>query len=337
MNALVLLMGLSVGISAAAAPTVSQSPTLWAEMTRRHNSLGAMSQQSPVIRDFAAELAAMRQRAHKSVSAGQIKKLERDFRAWERRLDAHLNVVTLISQRMVQGRAGHVTAEQAAAFNAPKLPARPSVAVARPLSMQALYFGDFADNSRQSAAPAQPTFAGRAMRPAQPVYNAPARSLTPDGIVVPLSQTAAVEDANPLARLRRALLRRWGARVSATIDALLVKGKSHGLDHFLIAAITDRESGGRYWVASNAKEPARGAMQVKPTTAREVGVYGDLYDPMTGVEAGVRRFKQMFRKFGDLTLALAHYYSGPNSKKPSIQYAHDVLRRAEDIRRATEA
>lgn len=53
-----------------------------------------------------------------------------------------------------------------------------------------------------------------------------------------------------------------------------------GVNPALVHAIINVESTGRCHASSSAN--ARGAMQVKPATARSVGVYGNLHDCRTG-------------------------------------------------------
>jgi len=146
----------------------------------------------------------------------------------------------------------------------------------------------------------------------------------------PQPQLASMPGAGLLDGLARVLTGRWGQRAAPTIAAVTAKARQHGIETALLAAITDKESTGRYWIRSKAN--AQGAMQVKPGTAADVGVHGNLYDPMTGVEAGARYFKRLLARFGDPTSALAHYYSGENSRKPNWAYAQDVLRRYRQIR-----
>jgi Transglycosylase SLT domain len=69
-------------------------------------------------------------------------------------------------------------------------------------------------------------------------------------------------------------------------EIVRAKAEALGVPVRLALAITRYESGGRCRMRGRAGE--RGAMQVLPQTAQQVGVSGNLYDCATGIEAGVR-------------------------------------------------
>ncbi len=76
---------------------------------------------------------------------------------------------------------------------------------------------------------------------------------------------------------------------------------------------------------------AMGLMQLKPETAREVGVKNP-FSPKENIEGGVRYLKKLLYRFGgDLKQALAAYYAGPkvvqtNIDRPDIKaYVEKVL------------
>lgn len=82
----------------------------------------------------------------------------------------------------------------------------------------------------------------------------------------------------------------------------------YNVDPALIKAIIMAESG--YNPRAVSKKGAIGLMQLMPRTARELGVK-ELFDPEDNVEAGVRYFKRLLRRFGgDVRLALAAYNAG---------------------------
>ena len=59
-----------------------------------------------------------------------------------------------------------------------------------------------------------------------------------------------------------------------------------------------------------SKAGAIGLMQLMPTTARALGVE-DIFNPEQNINAGVRYFKQMLKRFhGNTALALAAYNAG---------------------------
>ena len=76
---------------------------------------------------------------------------------------------------------------------------------------------------------------------------------------------------------------------------------------------------------------AMGLMQLKPETAREMGVT-DPFSPEENIEGGVKYLKKLLYQFGgDLKRAIAAYYAGPrvvqaNIERPDIKaYVEKVL------------
>jgi soluble lytic murein transglycosylase-like protein len=103
------------------------------------------------------------------------------------------------------------------------------------------------------------------------------------------------------------------AETSAEIPAdllplIMVAAEAHGLDPALLAAVARAESG----FDTRARSPlgAEGLMQFLPGRARELGI-ADPYDPAESLDAGARHLRAQLDAFGDLSLALAAYETGP--------------------------
>lgn len=86
--------------------------------------------------------------------------------------------------------------------------------------------------------------------------------------------------------------------------------RKHGVDHRLIQAVIQVESGYQPKAVSSAG--AEGLMQIMPATQKDLGVT-DAFDPNQNVEAGVRYLKMMLKRFKRLDLALAAYNAGPGN------------------------
>ncbi|MEW6323234.1 MAG: lytic transglycosylase domain-containing protein [Acidobacteriota bacterium] len=81
---------------------------------------------------------------------------------------------------------------------------------------------------------------------------------------------------------------------------------AHGVDAALVHAVIEAESG--YDPRARSAKGARGLMQLMPATAREY-TRGNIYDPATNVDAGVRHLRGLLDRL-DLPLALAAYNAG---------------------------
>jgi soluble lytic murein transglycosylase-like protein len=89
---------------------------------------------------------------------------------------------------------------------------------------------------------------------------------------------------------------------------ILKAANRYEVDPAIIKAIIMAESG--YNPNAVSKSGAIGLMQLMPTTARELGV-DDIFNPEQNINAGVRYFKQMLKRFdGNTALALAAYNAG---------------------------
>ena len=95
-------------------------------------------------------------------------------------------------------------------------------------------------------------------------------------------------------------------------ESIEASARRHEVDALLLAAVVQVESSFRSHVVSPMG--AVGLTQVLPSTARYMGVDGDLSDPDRNLEAGARYLAYLIDEFdGDLSLALAAYNAGPGA------------------------
>lgn len=82
------------------------------------------------------------------------------------------------------------------------------------------------------------------------------------------------------------------------------------IDPLIIEIIVKHESAFNPTATSGVG--AQGLMQLMPETATDLGCQ-NAYDPVQNVAAGTRYFADLYRQFGDLSLALAAYNAGPGN------------------------
>ena len=91
-------------------------------------------------------------------------------------------------------------------------------------------------------------------------------------------------------------------------DLVTSMAEAHGVDPALAHAVVEVESGYKC-SAKNRHSSASGPMQVLRSTARSVGVTGNLHDCRTGLEAGMRYLKKMVQASGGNGCAAASAYN----------------------------
>lgn len=113
-------------------------------------------------------------------------------------------------------------------------------------------------------------------------------------------------------------------RLAGELNGIVASAAArHGVPAALIHRIIHVESGGR---CSAENGIASGVMQVRPATARGVGVYGNLHDCRTGVEAGVRYLRLALNKSGgNWAIAATLYNRGIGADPVRSQYARLVM------------
>ncbi|GEM_PF-1287829 len=100
-------------------------------------------------------------------------------------------------------------------------------------------------------------------------------------------------------------------KVAEDISPVIIKyAKLHNVSPFIIRAIIEVESS--YNPNAVSCSGACGLMQLKPTTAYDMGVE-NYWNPEKNIEAGTKYLKLMLDKFNNLGIALAAYNQGPGA------------------------
>lgn len=129
----------------------------------------------------------------------------------------------------------------------------------------------------------------------------------------------------PSRRARAHYTTNRAAAPQGNVKALAAEiAQEHGVSVPLVHAVMHVESGGNCRATSSAN--ARGAMQVKPATARGVGVTGNLHDCRIGITAGVRYLKQALAvNGGNICAAASSYNTGLGIKGRCSGYGRKVM------------
>jgi len=115
-----------------------------------------------------------------------------------------------------------------------------------------------------------------------------------------------------------------GALAKDVPDIVRQTAQKHGVPPKLAIGVAKTESSFNCKATGGVGE--RGAMQVRPATAREVGVKGNLYDCATGIEAGVRYLKRALSAArGDWGIAARLYNAGLGASRIISDYSRRVL------------
>lgn len=105
-------------------------------------------------------------------------------------------------------------------------------------------------------------------------------------------------------------------------------GEQHGIPREIFTAMVMTES--NFDPDARSHVGAIGLTQLMPATAQEIGV--DPHDPHQNLEGGARYLRQQYERFGDWTLALAAYNSGPTrvarlGRIPHIRETQDYVQK----------
>ena len=110
----------------------------------------------------------------------------------------------------------------------------------------------------------------------------------------------------------------------AAIPTMVVEAaKKHGIDPHIALAIAHHES--RFNCSAVGRSGELGVMQVKPATARVVGVTGNLKDCRTGIEAGMLYLKQAFARHGKDCAGISAYQRGIYGGSSCSAYGRKIL------------
>lgn len=115
------------------------------------------------------------------------------------------------------------------------------------------------------------------------------------------------------------------AKSSNNLSAIATKvAHREGVNPAFVKAIIQVETRGRCHMTGSAGE--QGAMQVKPATARSVGVHGNLYNCETGITAGARYAKLALRlNHGNICAAATSYNAGIGRTGRCSNYGRKVV------------
>lgn len=101
-------------------------------------------------------------------------------------------------------------------------------------------------------------------------------------------------------------------RVALYAGLIRQNARTYNLPEALVRAVIQAESA--FNPTAVSPKGAVGLMQVMPSTAKGIGIQGDLKDPKINVEAGCRYLSMMLSRFkGQIPLALAGYNAGPEA------------------------
>lgn len=110
---------------------------------------------------------------------------------------------------------------------------------------------------------------------------------------------------------------RGGLRALVTAYA-----NKHGVPANIAHAVVQVES--RYNCGATSSAGARGIMQVMPATARGVGVFGNLYNCATGLEAGMRYLRGIIAANGAHCASFGLYERGAAARPVCTRYGARV-------------
>lgn len=141
---------------------------------------------------------------------------------------------------------------------------------------------------------------------------------TPDLSVSSLFSTpqAASSPTKPITHRSRSV------RTDGVHGLVTEAAQRHRIPVAIAHAIVKVESGYRCNASAGG---AHGIMQVKPATARGVGVNGNLFDCRIGLEAGMRYLREAFNRYGSGCGGISAYNTGIHKTGYCTSYGRKVL------------
>lgn len=133
---------------------------------------------------------------------------------------------------------------------------------------------------------------------------------TSDGAV----RAAAPPAANDPARYAkiRALLLSKGVS-SNIVDTAIAEGIRQKVDPMIVLSVINQESNFKK-NAYNSGSDCKGLMQLAPATAADMGVHGNLYDPLANIKAGVKYMNWIANSFFKMNLDMSDLSKVPAEK-----------------------
>ncbi|WP_445215929.1 transglycosylase SLT domain-containing protein [Bradyrhizobium sp. Pa8] len=118
----------------------------------------------------------------------------------------------------------------------------------------------------------------------------------------------------------------FGSDLRSMIDAA---ADAQGISRAIAQAVAKVESNYNCHLRGSAGE--RGIMQVKPATAREVGITGNLFDCATGIRAGMAYLRIAISRGGSGCAGVSLYQRGVYARPRCTAYGLKVMHAASAV------
>ena len=105
----------------------------------------------------------------------------------------------------------------------------------------------------------------------------------------------------------------FGATQSEVKQAIIKQANAMGVEAAIVLSIAKTESGFRQ--EARGAGGAVGVFQLMPATAKNMGI--NPYNLDDNIRGGIQYYKNMYKKFGSMELAVAAYNTGPEAIRRS--------------------